>query len=98
GADVELGDDHNTAQANQVLPATGALSVQPGAHVVARWGAARVLVDGGRTGARLRLVASRTDERRIKLERGRVLFDVDPLAPGQTVAVATDDALVTVHG
>jgi hypothetical protein len=58
GADVELGDDHTTAQANQVLPSSGALSVQPGARVVARWGGARVLVDGGRTGARLRLVAA----------------------------------------
>jgi ferric-dicitrate binding protein FerR (iron transport regulator) len=98
GADVELGDDHTTAQANQVLPSSGALSVQPGARVAARWGGARVLVDGGRTGARLRLVASRTDARSIKLERGRVLFDVDPLAPGQSLSVVTDDATVTVHG
>jgi len=98
GADVELGDDHTTAQANQVLPPAGALSVQAGAHVVARWGGARVVVDGGRTGARLRVVASNSDERRIKLERGRVMLDVDPLAPGQTLAVATDDAVVTVHG
>ena len=36
--------------------------------------------------------------RTLKLERGRVVLDVDPLAPGAVLAVQTNDSRVTVHG
>ncbi len=98
GADVQVGDDHAVLQANQALPTGGVLVVQPGSRVVARWGAARLVVDGAQGGARLRLEASRTDERTLKLDKGRVVLDVDPLAEGNTLAVVTDDVRVTVHG
>jgi ferric-dicitrate binding protein FerR (iron transport regulator)/tetratricopeptide (TPR) repeat protein len=97
-ADVELGDEHTVAQANVAVPERAVLDVKPESRVLARWGGARVIVGGGAQGARIRLEASRADERRIKLERGRVVLDVDPLAPGTTLAVVTDDARVTVRG
>jgi ferric-dicitrate binding protein FerR (iron transport regulator) len=95
--EVKAGSAH-PAQANEEMPAGGVLSVQPGAHVLSRWGGARILVDGGASGAQVRLVASRTNERTLALERGRVLLDVDPLKPGVSLAVVTADARVTVHG
>jgi hypothetical protein len=82
----------------KVPTASETLSVPAGGRMVARWGRARVAIEGGQGGARLQLLASGEDERRLRLERGRVLLDVDPLRPGQTLAVVTDDALVTVHG
>jgi hypothetical protein len=97
-ADVEMGDDHATAHARQSLGPGGVLSLQPGARVLARWGAARVAVLGGDKGARVRLEESRPEARTIRLDRGRVELDVDPLGAGQTVAVVTPDARVTVHG
>lgn len=97
-ADVQVGDNHSTAEANAGLPTGGVLAAQPGAKVIARWGGARVVVDGGAQGARLKLASSRSDERALELGSGRVVLDVDPLAPGQTLAIVTDDARVTVHG
>jgi ferric-dicitrate binding protein FerR (iron transport regulator)/TolA-binding protein len=97
-ADVELGDEHSVVQANVPVPQGAAIDVKPEARVLARWGGARLVVDGGSRGARVRLEASRADERRLRLERGRVVLDVDPLAPGQTLAVVTDDEKVTVRG
>jgi outer membrane protein assembly factor BamD (BamD/ComL family) len=98
GADVEVGDEHASAQAKMALPLGGALEVQPDSRVVARWGGARLIVDGGASGARVRLESSRSDERRLRLERGRVLVDVDPLPKGAQLVVVTGDARVSVHG
>jgi hypothetical protein len=97
-ADVQVGDNHSTAEANAGLPTGGVLAAQPGSKVIARWGGARVVVDGGAQGAKLKLASSRSDERALELAQGRVVLDVDPLAPGQTLSIVTDDARVTVHG
>ena len=66
--------------------------------MVATWAGARVAVEGGPTGARVQLAESRAMLRQLKLERGRVVLDVDPLAPGAVLAVQTRDSRVTVHG
>jgi TolA-binding protein len=97
-ADVEVGDDHVAASAHKLLPQGGMLSVQPGSRVMARWGGARVSIEGGARGARMKLESSTSGARTLRLERGRVALDVDPLSPGQTLAVLTADAKVTVHG
>ena len=78
------------------LAAGQAMTAQVHARVLARWGEATVEVEGGETGARVRWEAGA--ERRLHLERGRVLIDVNPLPVGATLAVVTDDARVTVHG
>jgi ferric-dicitrate binding protein FerR (iron transport regulator) len=97
-ADVEVGDEHSVVQANAPVPSGSVIEVKPQSRVLARWGGARVVVDGGSRGARVRLEASRADERRLKLERGRVVLEVDPLAPGAQLAVVTDDEKVSVRG
>ena len=97
-ADVEVGDEHSVVQANAPVPTGAVIEVKPVSRVAARWGGARVVVDGGSRGARIRLEASRADERRLKLERGRVVLEVDPLAPGAQLAVVTDDVKVSVRG
>ncbi|MGZ3408539.1 MAG: FecR domain-containing protein, partial [Polyangia bacterium] len=97
-ADVEVGDDHAVAEAKMALPAGGWLTVGPSARVVATWAGARVAVEGGPTGARVQLADSRLSMRQLKLERGRVVLDVEPLAPGAVLAVQTHDSRVTVHG
>jgi hypothetical protein len=97
-ADVEVGDDHAVAEAKMALPAGGWLTVAPSSRVVATWAGARVAVEGGPTGARVQLAESRALLRTLKLERGRVVLDVDPLAPGAVLAVQTGDSRVTVHG
>ena len=97
-ADVEVGDDHAVAEAKMGLPSGGWLTVGPSSRVVATWAGARVAVEGGPTGARVQLSESRAQVRRLTLERGRVVLDVEPLAPGATLAVLTHDARVTVHG
>ena len=97
-ADVEVGDDHAVAEAKMALPAGGWLTVAPSSRVVATWAGARVAVEGGPTGARVQLSESRAMLRKLKLERGRVVLDVEPLAPGAELAVQTNDSRVTVHG
>jgi len=97
-ADLEVGDDHAVAEAKMQLPAGGWLTVAPSSRVVATWAGARVAVEGGPTGARVQLAESRAILRTLKLERGRVVLDVDPLAPGAVLAVQTHDSKVTVHG
>ncbi|HEX9103044.1 MAG TPA: tetratricopeptide repeat protein [Polyangia bacterium] len=97
-ADLEVGDDHAVAEAKMQLPAGGWLTVAPSSRVVATWAGARVAVEGGPTGARVQLAESRAVLRSLKLERGRVVLDVDPLAPGAVLAVQTSDSRVTVHG
>lgn len=97
-ADVEVGDDHAVAEAKMALPTGGWLTVGPGARVVAIWAGARVAVEGGPMGARVQLAESRVALRRLKLERGRVALDVEPLAPGAELLVATGDARIAVHG
>ena len=97
-ADVEVGDDHAVAEAKMSLPVGGWLTIGPSARVVATWAGARVAVEGGPTGARVQLAESRALVRTLTLDRGRVVLDVDPLAPGATLAVHTHDSLVTVHG
>jgi hypothetical protein len=97
-ADVEVGDDHAVAEAKMALPAGGWLTVAPSSRVVATWAGARVAVEGGPTGARVQLAESRAMIRQLKLERGRVVLDVEPLAPGAELAVQTHDSRVTVHG
>ena len=97
-ADVEVGDDHAVAEAKMALPAGGWLTVAPSSRVVASWAGARVAVEGGPTGARVQLADSRMSLRTLTLERGRVVLDVEPLAPGAVLAVQTHDARVTVHG
>jgi tetratricopeptide (TPR) repeat protein len=97
-ADVEVGDDHAVAEAKMQLPAGGWLTVAPHSRVVAMWAGARVAVEGGVTGARVQLAESYTKTRRLGLERGRVVLDVEPMAPGAELAVTTKDARVTVHG
>ncbi|MCU1282009.1 MAG: transcriptional regulator, putative protein, partial [bacterium] len=97
-ADVEVGDDHAVAEAKMALPSGGWLTVAPSSRVVATWAGARVAVEGGPTGARVQLAESRAMLRQLKLERGRVVLDVEPLAPGAVLAVQTHDARVTVHG
>jgi len=97
-ADVEVGDDHAVAEAKMAVPTGGWLTVAPSSRVVAIWAGARVAVEGGPTGARVQLSESRLSLRTLKLERGRVVLDVDPLAPGAVLAVQTNDERVTVHG
>jgi tetratricopeptide (TPR) repeat protein len=97
-AELLLGDDHQVAQAKLALPIGGALAVAPESRTILRWGGARVAVEGGPSGARVQLVTSRTQTRELKLERGRVVLDVDPLAVGAELAVLTPEARVTVHG
>jgi len=97
-AEVEVGDDHAVAEAKMALPSGGWLTVGPSARVVATWAGARVAVEGGPTGARVQLAESRLSLRTLTLERGRVVLDVDPLAPGAVLAVQTHDGRVTVHG
>ncbi len=97
-ADLEVGDDHAVAEAKMQLPSGGWLTVAPSSRVVATWAGARVAVEGGPTGARVQLAESRAVMRTLKLERGRVVLDVDPLAPGAVLAVQTHDSKVTVHG
>jgi PEGA domain-containing protein/FecR-like protein/tetratricopeptide repeat protein len=97
-ADVEVGDDHAVAEAKMALPSGGWLTVAPSSRVVATWAGARVAVEGGPTGARVQLSESRAMLRKLKLERGRVVLDVEPLAPGAELAVQTNDSRVTVHG
>ncbi|HEY2749613.1 MAG TPA: PEGA domain-containing protein [Polyangia bacterium] len=97
-ADVEVGDDHAVAEAKMSLPVGGWLTIAPSARVVATWAGARVAVEGGPTGARVQLAESRALVRTLTLDRGRVVLDVDPLAPGATLAVKTHDSRVTVHG
>lgn len=97
-ADVEVGDDHAVAGAKMAVPTGGWVTVAPGSRVVAVWAGARVAVEGGLTGARVQLAESRVSLRRLKLERGRVALDVEPLAPGAELEVATGDSRVTVHG
>jgi outer membrane protein assembly factor BamD (BamD/ComL family) len=97
-ADVEVGDDHAVADAKMALPQGGWLTVAPSSRVVATWAGARVAVEGGPTGARVQLYESRSMMRQLVLERGRVVLDVEPLAPGAELAVQTHDARVTVHG
>ncbi len=97
-ADVEVGDDHAVAQAKMALPAGGWLTVAPSSRVVATWAGARVAVEGGPAGARVQLTESHAMMRQLTLERGRVVLDVEPLAPGAELAVQTHDARVTVHG
>lgn len=98
GADVEVGDDHAVAEAKMALPAGGWLTVAPHSRVVASWAGARLAVEGGPVGARVELAESRVSLRQLKLERGRVVLDVEPLAHGAELAVVTADARVTVHG
>jgi tetratricopeptide (TPR) repeat protein len=74
------------------------LEVAAGGRLVARWGGARVVLDGSAGPARLRLQASRGSERRLLLDEGRVLLDVDPLPQGTTLAVATPRGEVVVRG
>jgi ferric-dicitrate binding protein FerR (iron transport regulator)/tetratricopeptide (TPR) repeat protein len=97
-AELLLGDDHQVAQAKLALPVGGALAVAPESRALLRWGGARVAVEGGTTGARVQLTASRSQARELRLERGRVVLDVDPLAVGAELAVLTPEARVTVHG
>jgi ferric-dicitrate binding protein FerR (iron transport regulator) len=97
-ADLEVGDEHAVAQSQMAVPPSGAISVKPESRVVAQWGGARVVVDGGARGAKLHLESSGAEARVLKLDSGRVVLDVDPLKPGATLAVLTDDARVTVHG
>ncbi len=97
-ADVELGDDHAVAEAKMVVPTRGWLTIAPQGRVLATWGGARVAVEGGATGARVQLSTSLTKLRQLTLERGTVVLDVDPLAAGAELIVATADARVSVHG
>jgi ferric-dicitrate binding protein FerR (iron transport regulator) len=97
-ADLEVGDEHAVAQSQMTVPPAGALSVKPESRLVAQWGAARVVVDGGARGARVRLESSGSENRTLRLDAGRVVLDVDPLKKGATLAVLTEDAQVTVHG
>lgn len=97
-ADVELGDDHAVAEAKMAVPTRGWLTVAPKGRVLASWGGARVAVEGGATGARVQLATSLTKLRQLTLERGTVVLDVDPLAAGAELIVATGDARVSVHG
>ena len=97
-ADLEVGDEHAVAQSKMSVPLGGVLAVKPESRVVAEWSGARVVFDGGTRGARAQLQSSGSENRTLKLEHGRVVLDVDPLKPGSTLAVLTDDALVTVHG
>ena len=97
-AELLLGDDHHAAQAKLGLSVGGALTVAADGRALLRWGKARVAVEGGATGARVQLVTSAGNKRELKLERGRVVLDVDPLAVGAELAVLTPDARVTVHG
>jgi tetratricopeptide (TPR) repeat protein len=97
-AELDLGDDHQVAQAKLALPVGGTLAVAPESRALLRWGGARVAVEGGATGARVQLQTSHADERELKLERGRVVLDVDPLTVGAELAVVTPEARVTVHG
>ncbi len=97
-ADLEVGDEHAVAQSQMSVPPSGALAVRPESRVVAQWGGARVVVDGGARSARVRLASSGSEARSLRLDAGRVVLDVDPLKPGATLSVLTDDAQVTVHG
>src|SRR5262249_48166271 len=97
-ADLQVGDEHTTAEANAGWVSGGVMAAQPGAKVIARWGGARVVVDGGTAGAKVKLETSRAEERALRLESGRVVLDVDPMAQGETLAIVTEDARVTVHG
>jgi TolA-binding protein len=97
-ADVELGDDHAVAEAKMGLPTRGWLTVAPKSRVLATWGGARVAIEGGAGGARVQLATSLAKLRQLTLERGTVLLDVDPLAAGAELIVATADARVSVHG
>ena len=97
-ADVELGDDHAVAEAKMGVPTRGWLTVAPKGRVLATWGGARVAVEGGAAGARVQLSTSLTKLRQLTLERGTVVLDVDPLAAGAELIVATADAKVSVHG
>jgi tetratricopeptide (TPR) repeat protein len=97
-AELLLGDDHQVAQAKLALPVGGALTVAPESRALLRWGGARVAVEGGTTGARVQLLTSRSQARELRLERGRVVLDVDPLAVGAELAVLTPESRVTVHG
>jgi ferric-dicitrate binding protein FerR (iron transport regulator)/TolA-binding protein len=81
-----------------VLPVGEALRVAAGGRVLATWGEARVLVDGGAGEAVVRLDHTRGGRRRLVLERGRVILDVDPLPAGTTLAVATTEGDVQVKG
>ena len=94
-ASIEAG---GKAAAGAPLAAGQSLTAQANARVLAHWGEATVEVEGGETGARVRWEAGERGERRLHLERGRVLLDVNPLPSGTTLAVITDDARVTVHG
>jgi tetratricopeptide (TPR) repeat protein len=74
------------------------VSADPGARVVSHWGAATLVIEGGAQGAAVRWESSRSQERRLRVERGRVQLDVAPLSPGASLIVRTEDALVSVHG
>lgn len=81
-----------------VLPVGEPLRVAAGGKVLAKWGEARVLVDGTNGEAVVRLDHTRGGKRRLVLERGRVILDVDPLPAGTTLAVATAEGDVQVKG
>jgi hypothetical protein len=72
--------------------------VAPGSRVVGAWGGARVAVEGGVGGAGVQLQSSVAHLRQLALERGRVVFDVEPLAVGAELIITTPDAQVSVHG
>lgn len=97
-AGLEVGDEHQVLEANVQVPSGGRVRVEAGSRVAARWGSARLVAQGGRRGADLRLEASEAATRRLRLERGRVVLDVDPLVAGQRLEVLTSDATVSVRG
>ena len=84
--------------AGSVIDAGQRISLAAHARVVARWGEAMAVFEGGEAGASLTIEPAGRDQRLLRLEQGRVLLDVDPLPAGMTLAVVTDDARVTVHG
>ncbi|HEY7956447.1 MAG TPA: tetratricopeptide repeat protein [Polyangia bacterium] len=96
--EVEAHGAKSAMKTEQVVAAGGVVTVAPSARVVAKWGGAKVMIEGGSAGAQVRLVASRSDDRALVLERGRVVLNVDPLAPGARLAVVTPTERVTVHG
>jgi len=84
--------------ARDQLDVGSVVQVAEGGRVALSWGGARVVVEGTHGPARVRLLSSRVSTQQLELVEGRVLLDVDPLAPGSKLAVLSGDATVSVHG
>jgi TolA-binding protein len=88
----------STIAVGRVVAVGDWLATKPGARVSARWGATLVRIDEEPRTTRFRLAASSRREQRLQLGEGRLLFDVEPLAPGTLLSIDTSRARVTVHG